>query len=72
LAPAAALRSRQIAQALLQRGANPEIELDSLRAARVAMLALAEDRSAIPTIRAAAGQTGYLLGALLVQLGEAP
>lgn len=71
LAPVAALRLRQIAQALLQRGVNPEIDLDSVRAARLAMLALAEDRSAIAAIRADAGQTSFLLGTLLVQLGVA-
>lgn len=71
LAPAAALRLGQIAQALVQRGANLEIELDSVRATRAEMSALAEDRSAIGTIRAAAGQTSYLLSVLLAQLGEA-
>ncbi|HET8932654.1 MAG TPA: hypothetical protein VFN67_04400 [Polyangiales bacterium] len=70
LAPAAALRLRQIAQALLQRAASPEIDLDIVRATRLAMLALAEDRSAIAAIRTAAGQTSYLLGTLLAQLGE--
>lgn len=72
LAPSAALRLRQIAQALLQRGANPEIDVDSVRAARLSTRALAEDRSAIAAIRADAGQTSYLLGTLLAQLGEAP
>lgn len=72
LAPAAALRSSQIAQALVQRGANLEIDLDSVRATRVEMIALAADRSALDLIRTAAGETSYLLTLLLAQLGETP
>jgi hypothetical protein len=68
LAPAAALRLFQIAQALLQRGEDREIERGSVQAARSELLGLADDRSAIAAIRLLAGQTSYLLGVLLAQL----
>lgn len=70
LAPAAALRLFVIAQSLMQRGARQEIALDSVGETRRELLALAEDRSAIDTIRLWAGQASFLLGVLLQQLGQ--
>lgn len=65
LAPAAALRVFWIAQSLMQHGADREIALDDVREARAELLALAEDRSALETIRLRAGEASFLLGHLL-------
>lgn len=70
LAPAAALRLFLIAQSLMQRGVVQEIALDSVGETRRELLALAEDRSAIDTIRVLAGQASFLLGQLLAREGE--
>jgi hypothetical protein len=67
LAPVAALRVFWIAQSLMQHSVDREIALDSVMDARAALVALAEDRTALANIRLLAGQASFLLEQLLAR-----
>jgi hypothetical protein len=67
LAPVAALRVFWIAQSLMQHSVDREIALDSVMEARAALVALADDRTALANIRLLAGQASFLLEQLLAR-----